>query len=353
MRTVNEEWSRSTDGDTLTHAFRIRRDDVGVNTITRAFLKQKIHEFVSPSEEVQHAIEDGQPAVLIDVSNVITRVPLDRAIEALERAAGKVRVNGATPVFSAIQRGRIRVGLSVEDVGAIAGSDTLTVASRHQLPGLITSRGDAIADVSLGMVIAELAGMRVLATTTVNGSARYPTNRRSAGYDRSASSIAYELSRNTVAVICSGPSAVDDLRESLNGFLSYGVPVIGYCSSVLPHHFVRETGIKLDQELGSAKECADAMHYLWRLGLSGGMLIVSRVSTEFSIQNEDLYAWLTSAARSFGEQDHPLRDDLTRHVASQWSDLIIKSDGRTVDAECELIRENAGIAAETAAAFAV
>ncbi len=347
------EWSRSTDGVTLTHAFYIRGDGVGVNTITRAFLKQKLHEFVSPSEEVQHAIEDGQPVVLIDVSNVITRVPVDRAIEALERAAGTVRLNGATPAFSAIQHGQICVGLSVEDVGALAGINALTVASRHQLPALIASRGDAIVDVSLGMVIAELAGIRVLATTTVNGATRHPLNRRSAGSVRTASSIAHELSRNTVAVICSGPSAFDDARESLNGFLNYGVPVIGYCSSILPHHFVRETGIILEQKLGTPKECADAMHYLWRLGLSGGMLIVSRIASDFSIKNEDLYAWLTSAARSFDDQSHPLRDDLTRHVASEWSDLIIKSDGRTVDAECELIRENAGIGAETAAAFAV
>lgn len=324
-----------------------------MNIITRTFLKQKIHEMVSPSEELQRASEEGRPVVLIDALPILTRVAETDAATALESACELVRENAAIPALTAVLRGNIRLGVTVDDLIKIARTNGTVVASRSQLPVLISAGNSAVPDGSLLMVIAELAGIRTVATTTADGVPHMQVRRRARGQHRQGTPFAHELARTTVTVVCSGSSAIDDPRESLGVFESYGTPVIGFRAEGLPHHFVQDTGIPVPNQVLSERQCADAMHYMWRLGFSGGMLVMNPISREFAIPHEELLHWLTSAVTPSDAAAAGRTLFLDTPHDSNWMDLAEKSGGRSASAECELVRANSALAARIAVAFTV
>ncbi|MFP4510703.1 MAG: pseudouridine-5'-phosphate glycosidase [Spirochaetaceae bacterium] len=324
-----------------------------MNIITRTFLKQRIHEMVSPSEELLRASEEGRPIVLIDAFPLLTRVAEPDATTALESACEVVRENAAVPALAGVLHGHIRLGLTVDDLVKLARTKGTVTASRSQLPLVISAGSSAIPDGSLLMVIGELAGIRTVATTTADGVPHMQVRRRARGQNRQGTPFSHELSRTTVTVVCSGSSAIDDPRESLGVFESYGTPVMGFRTEGLPHHFVHDTGIPVPNRVHSVQECADAMQYMWRLGFSGGMVVMNPISEAFAIPHEELLQWLTSAVIPVepGRRGRvPLLDTLSD---SNWLDLAEKSGGRSVAAERELIRANSALAARIAVAFTV
>lgn len=322
-----------------------------MNIITRAFLTPKVHEMVHPSEETQRAIDSGQPITLIDLIPLVMRVPEDRIEQCVKSVVDTVRSHGAVPVFAVMKSGRICLEHSVKAALSIAVLSKVLIASRAQLPFVIAEGGDAVPDASLLMVIAELAGIRCIATTSLDGVRRPHIHRRSERHAEPLTSFACELARTTVAVVCSGFCVFDDPGESLEVVERFAVPVAGFRTSRLPLQCVRDSGLSLSNVSTTPQQCAEAMHYMWRLGLSGGMLFLNPIQAEYAVSPEDLMTWLTAVVPSAADRGEQAGRQRAVCQDKRWKDLMEKSDGRTVDAECELMRSNASLAAEIAVAF--
>ncbi len=119
--------------------------------------------------EVASALLDGRPVVALE-STLITHgfAPPDN-LSVARRIEAAVREGGATPATIAILHGQITVGLDEAQLEALAEAAEVRKVSRRDL-GVAAARSEMGATTVAGtMVVAHLAGLRVLATGGIGG----------------------------------------------------------------------------------------------------------------------------------------------------------------------------------------
>ena len=68
------------------------------------------------SEEVRHAIEQNQPIVALESTIISHGMPFPKNVETARRCEEIVRENGRVPATIAILNGKLKVGLSSEEL---------------------------------------------------------------------------------------------------------------------------------------------------------------------------------------------------------------------------------------------
>lgn len=237
--------------------------------------------YLDISEEVKKALDEKKPIVALESTIISHGMPYPKNVETALRVEEEVRKNGAVPATIAIIGGRLKAGLTKDEIEYFGKKGTLiTKASRRDIPALIARKEDGATTVAATMIIAALAGIDVFATGGIGGVHR--------GAERSMdiSADMDELSKTEVMVVCAGAKAILDLPLTMEYLETKGVNVIGYTTDELPAFYTRKSGLKVVWRCDTPKEIADIWKVQKDIYPGTGLLVTNPIPEEYSMDSE-------------------------------------------------------------------
>ncbi|MBQ8506419.1 MAG: pseudouridine-5'-phosphate glycosidase [Clostridia bacterium] len=240
-----------------------------------------LNPYLDIAPEVKAALDAGKPVVALESTIISHGMPYPQNVETALNVEKIIRDNGAVPATIAIINGRLKAGLSVEEITYLGkkGYDVIK-ASRRDLPVLIARGDDGATTVATTMIIAEMAGIRVFATGGIGGV------HRGAETTMDISADLEELAQTGVLVVCAGAKSILDLGLTLEYLETKGVPVIGYQTEELPAFYTRKSGFGVDYRLDTPEMIAKSFAAKIAMGLKGGMLVTNPIPEEYSMDPE-------------------------------------------------------------------
>jgi pseudouridine-5'-phosphate glycosidase len=231
-----------------------------------------IEHYLDIKPEIKDAITNNLPLVALESTIISHGMPYPQNKETALQVEHIVRDNGAIPATIALLNGKMKVGLTVEDIDYLAKSGTKIVkASRRDLPYLLSQKIDGATTVASTMIAANLAGIKIFATGGIGGVHRGA----SVSFDISAD--LQELANTNVAVVCAGIKAILDLELTLEYLETFGVPVLGYKTDKLPAFYTQKSGFKVNNQIDSPRDIAKLLKAKWTLDLKGGVIIANPI----------------------------------------------------------------------------
>jgi pseudouridine-5'-phosphate glycosidase len=262
-----------------------------------------------------------------------------RALEAIARE------HGVEPRTIAILGGKVRIGLSDEELEYLARARDVLKLARRDLALAIAQKRDGATTVSATMYLAHRAGIRVFATGGIGGVHRASDGQRSAvGSQFDISADLPELARTPVAVVCAGAKAILDLPATLEWLETFGVPVLGYQTDEFPAFYSRASGLRVQARVDSAEEAARVIKTHWELGFTSGVLVCVPIPREDEIPREVIEPHIARALRE-AEEQHIVGGAVTPFVLKRLAEL---TNGATVRANIALLKNNVAVAAQIA-----
>lgn len=301
-----------------------------------------MNRYLEVSAEVRAALEKRAPVVALESTIISHGMPFPRNVETALSVERIVRDNGAVPATIAVIGGKLACGLSrelIEDLGR-RGSAVPKV-SRRDLPFVLARGGDGATTVAATMIVASMAGIRLLATGGIGGV------HRGAQQSFDVSADLDELARTSVAVVCAGAKSILDLGLTLEYLESRGVPVAGYRTSELPAFYTRTSGLPLEYRLDTPQEIAQALKAKWDAGLSGGVVVANPIPEEHSMDPAVIKAAIERALAEAAERGVKGKET-TPFLLARVTEL---TGGESLESNVELVRSNAALAAQIAAAL--
>ncbi|CAG1017363.1 pseudouridylate synthase [Burkholderiaceae bacterium] len=293
--------------------------------------------------EVADELAAGRPVVALESTIISHGMPWPQNVETALAVEAEVREHGAVPATIAIVDGRLKAGLSRDDIERLGrdGQQTAKV-SRRDMPMLVARGGTGATTVAATMIVAALAGIRVFATGGIGGVHRgAPTS-----FDISAD--LQELARTPVAVVCAGAKSILDLRLTLEYLETHGVPVIGYRTDRLPAFFTRDSGFGVDARVDEPREIARVMKAKWDIGLGGGLVIANPIPVEHALPREVVDRAIEQALAEAQAQGIAGKA-ATPFLLARVNAL---TGGDSLASNIQLVLNNARLAAAVAVAFA-
>ncbi len=298
-----------------------------------------MNKYLSISEEVQEALREGRAVVALESTIISHGMPYPQNVETALRVEQTIRDYGAVPATIAVIGGKLKAGCTHAEIEYLGKQgQAVTKASRRDLPVLVSEGRDGATTVTTTMIIAAMAGIRVFATGGIGGV------HRGAETSMDISADLEELAQTPVMVICAGAKSILDLGLTLEYLETKGVPVIGYQTEELPAFYTRHSGFNVDYRLDSPEQLAAAFRAKTDMGLKGGMLVTNPIPEEYSMPKETINKAIDEAigqmeaAGIHGKQCTPF-------LLAKVKEL---TGGMSLDANIQLVLNNARLAAQTA-----
>jgi pseudouridine-5'-phosphate glycosidase len=294
------------------------------------------------SEEVEAARAQGSPVVVLESSVLAQGLPFPASLEAARACEEAVRRAGAVPAMVAVIQGRVRCGLSTEEVRVLAtGPDPRwKVGSRDLAPALL-QRATGGTTVSATCAVAAALDLPVFATGGIGG-----VHRGTAG-DVSADLAA--LGRFPGMVVCSGAKSILDLPRTLEALEALSVPVVGFGTSDFPAFYSDRSGLPLEHRADTPRLAAELLHAQRDvLGLPQAVLLTVPPPAEVALPKEEVDRALLLA------EEEAARLGVSGKAVTPFllARLVEATGGRTLRANVALLARNARVAAEVAVAYA-
>ncbi len=298
--------------------------------------------YLDVNPEVAGALREGRPVVALESTIISHGMPYPQNVETALAVEKIVRDNGAVPATIAILGGRLKAGLTPEEIEYLGREGTrVTKASRRDLAVLVARGADGATTVTTTMIIAHMAGIRVFATGGIGGV------HRGAEKTMDISADLEELAETPVMVICAGAKSILDLGLTLEYLETHGVPVIGFGTKELPAFYTRRSGFSVDYEIDTPEELARVFRVKEQLGLRGGMLVTNPIPEAYSMDAEVINGAIARAVAEADEQGIHGKA-LTPFLLARIKDL---TGGDSLASNIQLVFNNARLAALTAAAM--
>ncbi len=301
-----------------------------------------MNNLITLAPEVAKALDSGRPVVALESTVITHGLPYPQNVETALAMEAAVREGGALPATIAVLRGRITVGLSLDDIerlGQLAGSGTVRKCSRRDLPIAVACGEDGATTVAGTMLVAHLAGIELFATGGIGGVHR--------GHPFDVSADLRELGRTPVTVVSSGAKSILDLPATREVLETEGVTVIGYGVDELPAFFARSCGLPVDVRLDTPADVATLVRTRKQLGLSGGTLVTVPAPEEVCMEPEEAEAAAAQAAREADEAG------IHGPASTPWllRRVVELTAGRSMTANTALLQNNGRVAAHIAVAL--
>ncbi len=302
----------------------------------------KLEQYLDVHPDVAAALAAGRPVVALESTIISHGMPYPQNVETALAVEELIRANGATPATIAIVGGRLKAGLTHEEIEHLgkAGAQ-VAKASRRDLAVLVAQGRDGATTVTTTMMIAHMAGIRVFATGGIGGV------HRGAERTMDISADLEELAQTPVLVVCAGAKSILDLGLTLEYLETHGVPVIGYGTDELPAFYTRRSGFSVDYRMDTPEEIAAAFRTSLDLGLRGGMLVTDPIPEEWSM-DADVIDRAIAEAVSEAEAQGIHGKAITPFLLARIKDL---TGGDSLAANIQLVFNNARLAAQIAAAL--
>ena len=237
-----------------------------------------MHQYLDISPEVAAALANNQPIVALESTIISHGMPWPENAQTAKKVEQLIRDNGAVPATIAIINGRLKAGLSSDEIDTLGQAGLSVIkCSRRDLPFVVATQQHGATTVAATMIIAAMAGIKVFATGGIGGVHRGAES----SFDISAD--LQELAKTNVAVVCAGAKSILDLGLTREYLETQGVPVLGYQTESLPAFYTRESDHSVDYNLTSAEQIAEFLAAKWSMQLNGGVVIANPIPTEFAM----------------------------------------------------------------------
>ncbi|HHT0593419.1 TPA: pseudouridine-5'-phosphate glycosidase [Legionella anisa] len=295
-------------------------------------------QFFDYSPEVKSALENKKPVLALESTIISHGMPYPDNYETAQAVEHIVRGYDVTPATIAVIDGKIKIGLTQNELHHFAGNKEVLKASRRDLPFLAANRYSAGTTVAATLFCAAKAGIKLFATGGIGGVHR--------GDAQDISADLIEISRTPIAVICAGAKAILDLPRTLEFLETMSVPAIGYRTQVLPAFYTDSTQYSLSTWVEDVPTLAQIVTAHWDIGMSSGVLITNPIPAEFNIPLEVIEPVIMDAI-SKAEQNNISGKALTPFLLAEVAQL---TQGKSLLANIALIKNNARLGAELARA---
>ena len=299
--------------------------------------------YLDIAPEVAQALQEGRPVVALESTIISHGMPYPKNVETALLVERTIRENGAVPATIAILGGRLKAGLSREEIEHLGKAGrSVAKASRRDLPALVARKADGATTVATTMIIAHMAGIRIFATGGIGGV------HRGAETTMDISADLEELAQTPVMVVCAGAKSILDLGLTLEYLETKGVPVIGYGTEELPAFYTRKSGFGVDYRVDSPEELAAIFRAQRGLDYKGGMLVTNPIPEEYAMDKAVIDAAIERALAEAKEQGIHGKETTPFLLAK----VVELTGGESLESNIQLVLNNARVAARTAACLA-
>lgn len=295
--------------------------------------------FMDIKPEVEKALEEGTPVVALESTIISHGMPYPKNVETALAVEEVIRKNGAVPATIAIIGGRIKIGITEEEIEYMAKAENVLKVSRRDFPLVISQKLDGATTVAGTMIAANMAGIKVFVTGGIGGV------HRGAGESFDISADLEELKMTDVAVVCAGVKSILDIGATLEYLETSGVPVITYGADSFPAFYSRESGFSAECRIDDTEKIASLIRTKDQLGLRGGILIACPIPAEDEIPFDKMDVVIKQALKECEEKGVKGKR-ITPFLLSKIKDL---TEGSSLEANIKLVLNNACIGAQIAA----
>ncbi len=298
-------------------------------------------EYLDINKEVLDGLRYYKPIVALESTIISHGMPYPENIETALSLEKIIRDNGAIPATMGIVKGRIKVGLTSEEMEFLATSKDIIKTSRRDIPyvvGLGLSGGTTVAAT---MIFSQYAGIRVFATGGMGGVHR--------GADKSfdISADLTELSYTNVAVVCAGVKAILDIGLTLEQLETLGVPVIGYGTDDFPAFYTRSSGFKVPMRVDTPEDCAKVLKTKWDLKLDGGVIVANPIPKQYEAHRDNIDKAIELALFE-ADKSGITGKEVTPYLLDKVKEITA---GESLAANMALVKNNALLAAKIAVEY--
>ena len=289
--------------------------------------------------EVAQALQEGKPVVALESTIISHGMPYPKNVETALLVEQTIRDHGAVPATIAVIGGRLKAGLSREEIEYLGKTGRgVAKASRRDLPALVARGADGATTVATTMIIAHMAGIKIFATGGIGGV------HRGAEVTMDISADLEELAQTPVMVVCAGAKAILDLGLTLEYLETKGVPVIGYGTEELPAFYTRKSGFGVDYRLDTPDEVAAAFRAKLDMELKGGMLVTNPIPEAYSMDPDVINRAIDEAVAEANAQGIKGKQT-TPFLLAKIKDI---TGGDSLASNIRLVYNNAALAAQVA-----
>lgn len=301
-----------------------------------------MNSFLEISPEVKEALKNNKPIVALESTIISHGMPYPKNMETALQVEQIVRDNHAIPATIAIINGKLKAGLSKEEIKLLAKQgQSVLKTSRRDIPYLVSKKLTGATTVASTMIIAQMAGIKIFATGGIGGV------HRGAAESFDISADLQELAHTNVAVVCAGAKAILDLHLTLEYLETQGVPVIGYKTKELPAFYTRKSGLNVDFKLDSSQEIANFLKSKWDLNINGGVVVANPVPSIYQMDYSHIMNIIDNAlleATKLGVKGKESTPFLLEKIVNL-------TQGKSLETNIQLVYNNAELAAKIACEY--
>jgi len=300
-----------------------------------------IHDLFVFSNFVRAALAGQRPVVALETTLVTHGLPPLQGVEVASQLESEVVAAGATPATIGVLDGKVRIGLTLDELHRLASSGAVKL-NLSNFAARVESGKPGSTTVAATVFVCARAGIEVFATGGIGGVHRGAAESGDVSADLTA------LARYPVAVVCAGAKAVLDLARTVESLETLGVPVYGFGTDEFPAFYLRESGLPVDQRFDSVERLAHAVRSHFLLGLGTGVVVANPIAREHELPRKDYERALARAVADAAEKKVRGRE-VTPFLLERLRELTA---GASVASNLALLRGNARLAAELAVALA-
>ncbi len=301
-----------------------------------------INSYIEYSQEVSEAKKAGKAIVALESTIISHGMPYPQNVKTAREVEGIIRSKGAVPATIAILNGKIKIGLSNEELEYLGQASDVIKASRRDIPYILAFKKDGATTVAATMICAELAGISVFVTGGIGGV------HRNAEVTMDVSADLEELAVTNVAVVCAGAKSILDIGLTMEYLETKGVPVLGYGTDSLPAFYTRSSPFSVNYKVETAQETADILKAKWDLGLKGGVVIANPIPAQDALDENEMNSIIERALNE-AEEQRISGKEATPFLLGKVKEL---TEGKSLTANIELVKNNAHVGADIAVHYA-
>jgi len=293
------------------------------------------------SPEVEDAKKNNLPIVALESTIITHGMPYPQNVEVAKQVESDIRAKGAVPATMAVLNGTLHVGLTEAQLEELAQAKDVAKVSRADMPVIMAQGRTGATTVAATMIAAHLADIDVFATGGIGGVHKGAEE----SFDISADLT--ELAHTPVTVVAAGAKAILDVPKTLEVLETNGVPVITYGQDSFPAFWSATSDLSSGLRMDDPATIAAAHKTRGAMALPGGQLVANPIPTSDEIPAAELAPVIAQATQE-AEAQGVTGKDVTPFLLARIFEL---TEGKSLVANIALVRNNARLAAEIAAAL--
>ena len=297
-----------------------------------------LEKYLDINPEIKAALEEGEAVVALESTIISHGMPYPKNVETALTVEKIVRENDAIPATIAIINGKLKVGLTPEEIEYLGKCHGVVKASRRDVPFILVKGLNGATTVATTMIIASMAGIKIFATGGIGGV------HRGAQETFDISADLQELAQTNVAVVCAGAKSILDIGLTLEYLETQGVPVVGFGTDELPAFYTSKSGFGVDYRVDTPRELAEALKAKWDLGLKGGAVIANPIPKEYEMKPAVINKAIDLAVKEAEERGIKGKES-TPFLLAKVKEL---TEGASLDSNIQLVYNNAKVGAQIA-----